>query len=460
MFHRPPITLLALLVWMCSFTTVEACKYTVRDVAFVDLGEQLYRLFLVTKEGDHDSLSAALGQAAKSVLSDANVVAELVELDKTSDHAAADYALSAGVTTYPAAILVSPDDRSLQLPWEVSAESDVKQLKTLLGKLVESPRRKEIFGQVLDVHSVILVIDGNDEAINDEVKELAEQLIPQVSDALELMPKPIKHPPHLIHLTQEEARTEQILLWSLGVELADTSPAQIALVFGRGRQLGPVLRFPEDKHQQLIHSLSVVGQDCECGLDRRWMQGQMIPHAWTSDDEVTAMQKLNFDPGNPLVKMEIDRILRRGPGSSPGGRDSIQQPGEIAAALGYHEIVLDDLEEVDQERINPPQEQPAIVATDNDKPDPQQSVDKVVSTSSPENKTTVDATRPSADTENIPSTDKPETGSSEHVQAEEEAVDIQPANNASSNIALVGLVSLVLIVVVAGTAIMLRGPGA
>ena len=342
------IALLSLVGCLALLTESDACKYTVRDVAFVDLGEMPYRLFVVTKNSDSVALASALKIAADSVLANANVTVELADVGKTLDHPAAEFAARAGVTKYPVAVLVSPDDRAMRLDWQLSADTTAEQLSPRFRDLATSPRRTEIFDKVLDVHSVILVVDGKDEKVNRETTALAENAIPQVKDALEFMPKPMKHPPHMIHFTQEEAQRESILLWSLGVDLSDSAPTQIALVFGRGRQLGPVLRFPADEPRQFMRSLAFVGQDCECGLDRRWMQGQMIPHLWTNQDETLAMQKLNFDPGNALVKAEIDRILARGPGSRPGGQRDVEQSELMFPALGYQEIVLFDEPKDDQ----------------------------------------------------------------------------------------------------------------
>ncbi len=41
----------------------------------------------------------------------------------------------------------------------------------------------------------------------------------------------------------------------------------------------------------------------------------MIPHVWTEADESRVATSLGFDPGHPLVKAEMSRILSRGPSS-------------------------------------------------------------------------------------------------------------------------------------------------
>ncbi len=335
-----------LILFFCGFVALAfssaatACRYTVRDVAFVDLGDRAYQLFLFTKGTKGSALSAAFEDVATKVFADANVLAQHVDLDEAPDHPATEYAKD--VTAFPALVLTGPDERALELDWSISEKSTPEDLAQLLEAIVDSPARQEVFSKVCDVHSIILVIDGSDEQVNLTTLKMAEEAIPQVEQALEFMPKLIKHPPHLIHLSQKDVDREKVLLWSLGIDTGSNRPSQIALLFGRGRKLGPALRFPEDPRRTFINSLAVVGQDCECGLDRRWMQGQMVPHKWSAQDEALATGKLNFDPGNPLVKAEIDRIVTRGPGAEPTDRGQIEQLDKIFPALSYQEIELDD----------------------------------------------------------------------------------------------------------------------
>ncbi len=340
MLRKPLILFFCCFVALVFTSATTACRYTVRDVAFVDLGDRPYQLFWFSKGAKSSALSTSFEEVATKVFADANVVAQHVDLDEVPDHPAAEHAKD--VAAFPALVLVGPDGGALELDWQISENSTPDDLAQLLEMIVDSPARREVFSKVCDVHSIILVIDGSDEQDNLTTLEMAEETIPQVEQALEFMPKLIKHPPHLIHLSQKDIDREKVLLWSLGIDTGSNRPSQIALLFGRGRKLGPALRFPEDPRRTFINSLAVVGQDCECGLDRRWMQGQMIPHKWSAQDEALATGKLNFDPGNPLVKAEIDRIVTRGPGAEPTDRGQIEQLDEIFPALSYQEIELDD----------------------------------------------------------------------------------------------------------------------
>lgn len=332
--------LVIMAVGMVTARPAEACQYNVRDVAFVDLGDSPYRLFVFAK-GDTTGgeTTTALREAlenANDQLADSNVVSELIDLDKHPEHAATAYVEMADITTFPAAVLVSPDNRALRLsaadePLQAGAVSE------LVSAVITSATREDIFKLVLDIHSVMIVVEGGAKAPNKSTAQLARDFIPRVNDILSDLPKPIDHPPHLFVMTREQAAQERILLWSLGVDLEDESVTQVAILFGRGRRLGPVLRFPGDDERKFERSLAVVGQDCECGLDRSWMQGGMVPHVWDAEMEKQAYAKLRFDPGSPEVKTEVAQLLSRG----PGGKAAIAEADVIFPALGYQEIELD-----------------------------------------------------------------------------------------------------------------------
>ena len=330
--------IIAAAVAICG-DVAEACQYTVRDVAFVDLGDSPYRLYVFSQGDSNEALKGTLSKAlddASGRLDDSNVVAELVDMDVASKHTAVAYLETANVTTFPVVVLVSPDNRVLQLG-EGSGPVKPADLDGLIQSVIESAVRDDIFSRVLDIHSVMIVIEGGDAAPNAQTTQMAKDFIPRVRDILDVLPKPIDHPPHLIVLTREQAKKERILLWSLGVDLEDESITQVAVLFGRGRRLGPVLRFPGDDSRKFERSLAAVGQDCECGLDRSWMQGGMVPHVWNEATEKIALAKLKFDPGSPEVKTEIALLLSRG----PGGKAAVADSELIFPALGYQEIELD-----------------------------------------------------------------------------------------------------------------------
>ena len=110
---------------------------------------------------------------------------------------------------------------------------------------------------------------------------------------------------------RDEFSQEQVLLWNLGLD-AETIDAPAAAVFyGRARRMGPLLEGEDVSERNLTGLLSIIGADCECGLDRSWMQGDMLLAKW--DEAIqTKVAKARMDQV-ALPLMFILRVLLRCP---------------------------------------------------------------------------------------------------------------------------------------------------
>jgi hypothetical protein len=71
----------------------------------------------------------------------------------------------------------------------------------------------------------------------------------------------------------------------------------------KGREITP---------EALYDILSVVGADCECGLDPRMMRGIGLPVQWNKQTRAVVAADLGFDPDNPMVMTEVAHILKIG----------------------------------------------------------------------------------------------------------------------------------------------------
>ena len=94
--------------------TSHACRYTVRDVGFADLGNERYTFFCFVDGQVSEERVKQLGQAAGAVRGDSNVRFELVYLAK-GDHPQAKR-LAKREPGVPAGLLLSPDG---ELAWPV-----------------------------------------------------------------------------------------------------------------------------------------------------------------------------------------------------------------------------------------------------------------------------------------------------------------------------------------------------
>ena len=331
---------------------VHACRYNVRDVGFVDLQIGSHYLFAYVDNDTPADVVTDLENIMNAALTDSTVYAEIVHVEEAKGHPAVEFLQKHKIESLPAAVLIAPDERSRPVPIDTSGDGLTKNFTAQLQTLLDSPKRKEILAQVTKAYGLVLLIEGKDAEENNAARKAAEAAIDTIEMHMDFLPKPIEKPPVLVALAQKSFDAEHILLWSLGLDPDKIQKPHIAMLYGRSRQLGPILTEEDLTEDIITNILSIIGADCECGLDRRWMQGTMLPVKWTEKTQSELVKSLGFDPENPMVKMEISMILRKGP-MSPGAFDDIRSFG--AAPFGYQEIEV-QFEEVPEENNTEPAE--------------------------------------------------------------------------------------------------------
>ena len=286
----------------------EACKYSIRDVGFVDLDLHPYQLYLFSSRSQYHTATDDFLQVATLNFIYANVAAKRVDPVTTPNHSAIKYKNRLEIEELPALILASPDDRVQQ----IKIPQNNSSFESVMTSVRTSPARKQIVKWLSEVHSIVLVVEGEDKKVNQRAVEIAKGSIADIKQSMDRLPKPAGDPPRCVRITYEQRQNESILLWSLGLDKPTKNDAYILLIFGRGRKIGQTFTVPGATQMQVTSILNLVGQDCECGLDRSYMQGTMIPHEWTPKNQSLAVKRLGFDPGSPLVMAEIQRILVKG----------------------------------------------------------------------------------------------------------------------------------------------------
>jgi hypothetical protein len=103
----------------------------------------------------------------------------------------------------------------------------------------------------------------------------------------------------------------------------------------------------------LRERLVLIGQDCECELDRAWLSGPLLPGRWDRTLQQTAARTLGFDPENPVVRAEVSRIIERGPQANQRKRTPA-----TSQALGYSE------ESIEEPVVDPSDSTPPTDPTD------------------------------------------------------------------------------------------------
>ncbi|UCG49553.1 MAG: hypothetical protein JSU94_07190 [Phycisphaerales bacterium] len=304
------------------------CRFTVRETGFVDLGYDPYFLYCYVKSDGKPDVGSILEEAAQEELAESNVRFELINADEQQDDPAMKHLdLSRGVS-FPALVLVSPDGQSLGLRTG-GVQPFAEGFRSAVREVLSSPKRREIVRQCIDTYAVLLLIEGPDEEENKLAREAAAAAVERVGAEMEFLPKPVSHPPALVVVDSNSLADEKVLLWSLGLEAGQVDAPHAAILYGRARWMGPLFKGEQITEDNLAAILFVVGDTCECGLDRRWLQGTMLPAAWGRELQELVAKNLGYDPENPMVKMEIGSILGRGGASYPG------------VGYGYQELVIE-----------------------------------------------------------------------------------------------------------------------
>jgi len=322
------------------------CEYSIRDVAFVTYEVEYYRLFVFVDSETPEEVRTALDRVAYTVLLDSNVRFEIVDADTQPGHPALKYLTAGALKSGPYAILAAPFSGLDPLPLALPAAGARfrEELWTVLESVAVSPKREEIAANVAVAFNIVLLVEGEDAALNAEAQAAAEEAVDRIAKMMVMFPKPVhapaplEEPPRIVVVPRAAVAGEKVLLWSLGLGAGPFSEPRAVVLHGRGRQVGWALEGKEIELMTLGRFLSVSGQDCECTLPREWLRGRLVPLRWEEEVRSALVQSLGFDPDSPLVKSDVSLIA----GIRPGA-------GELATGgslpLGYREITVEFGEE-------------------------------------------------------------------------------------------------------------------
>ena len=285
------------------------CIYNVRDVGFVDLMPIPYRLYCFIQDDTPAEFTSDFKQIAYATFMDCNVKVEIINTDRNTNHPAMEYFHLWEIESCPATVLISPNGRSMVLPISVPGKISKESIRSTLESMVTSPKRTEILEHIIKSYCVLLLIEGRDETENNKAYAVAQSAIKKIAGIMPQLPKRIEEPPFLISVKKELVLDESILLWSLGFDVNQVRGPCVAVIYGRGRKIGPLIRGTDLTRSKLFNILSLIGLSCECGLDKRWMMGTMIPLSWGEKIQSDVVRSLGFDAENPMVKTEISSIM-------------------------------------------------------------------------------------------------------------------------------------------------------
>jgi len=348
-------------IWVGLFAyPALACRYNVRETGFVDLGIEPYYLFGFVNKDTPAETASDFEQISSAALIDTNIEFEMIDVDQQQDHPATQYLNLWKIRSFPAAVLVSPDGQSCAVSVREPNRPFKQTLWSAFDDILQSPKRKEILQQVSKTYGVVLLMEGPDAEQNENAKNAAQSAIEQVASQMDYLPKPIAHGPVLVEMDATSLSDEAILLWSLGLEAADVNEPLAAVLYGRARWIGPLFRGQQITEDNLASVLFIIGADCECGFDHRWLQGTMLPAKWDENLQAQTAESLGFDPENPMIKTEIAWIVRRGypayPSMPPAYQEVVVQSEPASPAELNEPVQVADSSAPDADAMQPVQE--------------------------------------------------------------------------------------------------------
>jgi len=300
----------ALLALCGSALVALPCRYTVRDIGFVELAGPVWQLTHV------EGLDSSLGELERAALEQA-LAGSNVRFAPTREALADEgtwLLLGAGRAPLPL---------------------DTRELTAAHTLALGSPLRSRFAEQALDSFAFLLLVEGTELAANERAWTALEEARTGLSALAPQLPRAIEVPLRSLRVEWGEREAERVLLWSMGVDLEDERPAALVL-YGRGVRAGAPLVGDAITSARVLDWLALIGESCECDTERDWSAEPAFPLAWGRQDNQDVSAALGFDPESPWVQREVASILQRGAWTKPpgSGAQALEQDA-LAAVLGF-----------------------------------------------------------------------------------------------------------------------------
>ena len=287
-----------------------ACRYTVREIGFSDIGSFPYYLYVFTNAKTPEKDISTIKKLSYVLLNESNVKIKMINVDKEQTSTTIDYLKKYNIRSFPSAVFVLPEGESIfYSSFNIPGRSLNESVWLKLEGLVTSPIRKSIREKLLHAYCVVLVIEGKNKVKDRDAMGDVKEAVRGITTTLDQMPKIVNSPPDILVIPYKNTSDEKILLMRLGIKAEETDEPSVVVIYGRGRIMGPVLQGEDVTKEKISNLLTIVGADCECGLDNSWMLGRMIPMRWGPSVQSKLAKYLGFDVESPLVKSEMSQIL-------------------------------------------------------------------------------------------------------------------------------------------------------
>ena len=318
-------------IWLFSFAlatlgneTLLRCKYSVRDVAFVNVHGKSWQLDLVKPnrsdfdvETHNEILRAQLERSNLGFVWHNHDSQQAKQLGSTGDRS----------TDQPSLFLT--DREGTTIPIGMAGKTFASRVK----QLIVSPGRTQLLDRLSESLCVFVLVRGPDESKNRAARRTLDEAAEQLEKQMWTLEKASSQGPSVVEFSFDDS-AERTALQSIGFDLDNENVfPSVAIMFGQARRMGDIIPAAQLDKQKLVALASICGSDCECALDRDWLYGAQMVHRWTVAHERKAEANLDFDPQSAFVMAEIAQILQKNTGTL-GGENLIN----LGAGLVIHDL--------------------------------------------------------------------------------------------------------------------------
>ncbi len=298
------------LIGLCGFLPAAlSCPYSIRDSGFIVREPRPYRLSILINDdtSSKDKLAGWLTEARQQYLSNSNVEAEVVNLDYPPTSAWDEDLVAQAPESLPAAFLISPRNRTLRLRGLGPNSLSRQAVQEVVRRVVLSPKRTELTDHIISDWCVVVLVKGADTRENQRVTQIVRTASNAVVGKITTMGHKIEKPPYMMTISPEAA-AEKIFLWSLELTPDDDSQARLAILFGMGRRLGPVVVASDISEAVLTNAFLLLGQNCTCTTEPGRLLGPVTPLIWGEDLHKQVYEDRGFDPTHPSVAATLGGV--------------------------------------------------------------------------------------------------------------------------------------------------------
>lgn len=278
---------------------VYACRYTVREIGYSTLHQDTYLIIHLEKDLGDDRIQY-LNNLFGNFSDYSNIRFTSIDPEKESTREDVRFASSQKLN-FPADLLKSPDGRYLILP-------ENKSLSQVTRQVMDSPVRDKLHTLLPGTFAVVLWVESPDLEKNKNAGKAIHKACESIENIMPYMPKQTRRGPVPVKIEMKDFEREKVFLWALGIHEVPEQPVAF-VIYGRGRIMGKEIPYTHILDDTLYKLLSMIGADCECGLDRKWMLGKQIPLHWPQKISQALTDELGFDVDNPMILTEMSWIL-------------------------------------------------------------------------------------------------------------------------------------------------------